>query len=35
MLYYHRTDDSEGIDFNKTGASKEYDLREICNYWYF
>ena len=35
MLYYHRTDDSEGIDFNKTGASKEYDLREICHYWYF
>ena len=27
-----KTDISEGIDVNKTSASKEYD---ICHYWYF
>ena len=32
MLYYDRIDASEGIDVNKTGASKECD---ICHYWYF
>ena len=32
MLYYDRIDVSEGIDVNKTSASKEYD---ICYYWYF
>ena len=32
MLYYDRIDVSEGIDVNKTRASKECD---ICNYWYF
>ena len=32
MLYYDRIDVSEGIDNNKTGASKECD---ICLYWYF
>ena len=32
MLYYHRIDVSEGIDINKTSASKESD---ICHYWYF
>ena len=32
MLYFDRTDVSEGIDVNKTSASKEYD---ICHYWYF
>ena len=32
MLYYDRIDVSEGIDVNKTSASKEYD---ICHYWYF
>ena len=32
MLYYDRTDVSEGIDVNKTSASKECD---ICHYWYF
>ena len=31
MLYYDRIDSSEGIDFNKTSKSKEYD---ICNYSY-
>ena len=29
---YDRIDISEGIDINKTSASKEYD---ICDYWYF
>ena len=29
MLYYDRIDVSEGIDVNKTSASKEYD---ICHY---
>ena len=32
MLYFHRTDISEGIDVNKTSKSKECD---ICYYWYF
>ena len=32
MLEYDRTDISEGIDINKTNASKEYD---IFDYWYF
>ena len=32
MLEYDRIDISEGIDVNKTNASKEYD---IWNYWYF
>ena len=31
MLYYDRTDISEGIDI-KTSGSKECD---ICHYWYF
>ena len=32
MLYYDRIDVSEGIDVNKTSASKEC---LICHYWYF
>ena len=32
MLYFDRIDVSEGIDVNKTSASKDYD---ICHYWYF
>ena len=32
MLNYDRIDVSEGIDVNKTSASKECD---ICRYWYF
>ena len=32
ILYYDRTDVSEGIDVNKTKASKEYD---VCHYCYF
>ena len=32
MLEYERIDVSEGIDVNKTNASKECD---ICHYWYF
>ena len=32
MLEYDRIDISEGIDVNKTTASKECD---ICRYWYF
>ena len=32
MLEYGRIDISEGIDINKTNASKECD---ICHYWYF
>ena len=32
MLYYYRIDASEGIDVNKTNASKECD---ICDYWCF
>ena len=30
MLEYDRIDISEGIDINKTNASKECD---ICHYW--
>ena len=32
MLKQYRIDISEGIDINKTNASRECD---ICNYWYF
>ena len=32
MPEYNRIDISEGIDINKTNASKEC---EICYYWYF
>ena len=32
MLEYGRIDISEGIDINKTNASKECD---ICHYWFF
>ena len=32
MLEYDKIDISEGIDINKTSASKECD---ICFYWYF
>ena len=32
MFYYNRIDVSEGIDVNKTSASKYCD---ICQYWYF
>ena len=32
MLEYDRNDISEGVDVNKTNASKEYD---VCHYWYF
>ena len=32
MLYFDRVDVSEGVDVNKTSASKECD---ICHYWYF
>ena len=32
MLEYNRIDISEGIDVNKTSASKECD---ISHYWYF
>ena len=32
MLEYYRIDISEGIDVNKTNASKEC---YICHYWYF
>ena len=32
MLEYDRIGISEGIDVNKTNASKESD---ICHYWYF
>ena len=32
MLEYDRIDISEGIDVNKTCASKECDT---CHYWYF
>ena len=32
MLYYDRTDVSEGIDVNKTSTSKKHD---VCHYWYF
>ena len=32
MLYFDRIGVLEGIDVNKTSASKECD---ICHYWYF
>ena len=32
MLRFYRIDISKGIDFNKTSASKECDIR---HYWYF
>ena len=33
MLYYERIEVSDGIDVNKTSASKE---RDICkHFWYF
>ena len=32
MLYFDRIDVSEGIDINKTSASKDCD---IYHYWYF
>ena len=32
MLEYDKIDNSEGIDINRTGASKEC---HICHYWYF
>ena len=32
MLQHERIDNSEGIDLNKTGTSKEC---MICHYWYF
>ena len=32
MLEYDRIDIPEGIDVNKTNASKEW---KICHYWYF
>ena len=32
MLYYDRTNVSEGTDVNKTIASNECD---VCHYWYF
>ena len=32
MLYFDRIDVSEGIDINKTNASKKCD---VCHYWYF
>ena len=32
MLYYDRTDVSEGIDVNKTSKSKECN---ICHFWHF
>ena len=32
MIQYHKIDVSEGIDVNKTSASKEC---ELCQYWFF
>ena len=32
MLQYEKIDASEGIDVNKTSASKEC---ELCRYWFF
>ena len=32
MLYYDRIDVCEGIDVNKTSASRE---RDVCHYWCF
>ena len=31
MLWYQKIDVSEGIDVNKTSASKEC---ELCHYWF-
>ena len=33
MLEYHRIDESEGIDVNKTNGLLEECI--ICHYWYF
>ena len=30
MLYFDRTDAFQGIDVNKTSASKEYDICHCC-----
>ena len=32
MLWYQQINASEGIDVNKTSASKEC---ELCQYWFF
>ena len=32
MLWYQKIDVSEGLDINKTNASKEC---ELCHYWFF
>ena len=32
MLWYEKIDVAEGIDVNKTSASKEC---ELCHYWFF
>ena len=32
MLWYEKIDVSEGIDANKTSASKEC---ELCHFWFF
>ena len=32
MLWYQKIDVSEGIDVNKTSASKEC---KVCHYWFF
>ena len=32
MLYFDSIGVFEGIEFNKTSASRDYD---ICHYWYF
>ena len=32
MLHFDKIDISQGIDINKTSASKECD---VCHYWYF
>ena len=32
MIYCDTIDVSEGININKTSASKE---RDVCHYWYF
>ena len=32
MLWYQKIDVSEGIDGNKTSASKEW---ELCHYWFY
>ena len=33
MLYCNRIDTSEGIDINKTSASKEHDNRNLESWW--